>query len=200
MSLCSHAVDVEIRNIVFKQAIDTNGSCVLNHPYEAQRRSDVNSFVSALKWRQIHERDKDVVDEETRWYLVEFQVAFSTNKNNFYYRVPVGRDSSVGIATALWDGRSGDRIPVEARFSAPAQTGPGAHPAFYTMGTGSFPGGRAAGAWRWRPTPSSAEVNERVDLYLYSPSGSSWHITGWTLSRTGCTWKFCRQAVFAAPC
>ena len=36
-------------------------------------------------------------------------------------------------------GRSGDRIPVEARFSAPVQTSPGAHPAFCTMGTGSFP-------------------------------------------------------------
>ena len=37
-------------------------------------------------------------------------------------------------------GRSGDRIPVGARFSAPVQTGPGAHPAFCTIGTGSFPG------------------------------------------------------------
>jgi hypothetical protein len=36
-------------------------------------------------------------------------------------------------------GRSGDRIPVGARFSAPVQTGPGAHPVSYTMGTGSFP-------------------------------------------------------------
>ena len=37
-------------------------------------------------------------------------------------------------------GRSGDRIPVEARFSAPVQTGPGAHTASCTIGTGSFPG------------------------------------------------------------
>jgi hypothetical protein len=36
-------------------------------------------------------------------------------------------------------GRSGDRIPVEARFSAPVQTGPRTHPASCTMGTGSFP-------------------------------------------------------------
>jgi len=28
---------------------------------------------------------------------------------------------------------------VEARFSAPVQTDPGAHPAPYTMGTGPFP-------------------------------------------------------------
>jgi hypothetical protein len=34
----------------------------------------------------------------------------------------------------------------EARFSAPVQTGPGAHPASCTMGTGSFPRQRTAGA------------------------------------------------------
>jgi hypothetical protein len=36
--------------------------------------------------------------------------------------------------------RSGDRIPVEVRISAPVQSSPGAHPASCTMGTGSFPG------------------------------------------------------------
>ena len=35
-----------------------------------------------------------------------------------------------------WRERSGDRIPVDARFAAPVQTGPGAHHASYTMGTG----------------------------------------------------------------
>ena len=32
-----------------------------------------------------------------------------------------------------------------------------------------FPGGKAAGTWRWQPTPSSAEVKERVWLNLYPP-------------------------------
>ena len=41
---------------------------------------------------------------------------------------------------SLKAGRSGDRILVEARFSAAVQTVPGAHPASYTVGTGSFPG------------------------------------------------------------
>ena len=36
-------------------------------------------------------------------------------------------------------GRSGDRIPVGAKFSAPVQTVPEPHPASCTMGTGSFP-------------------------------------------------------------
>ena len=37
-------------------------------------------------------------------------------------------------------GRSNGRIPVGARYFAPVQTGPRAHPASYTLGTGSFPG------------------------------------------------------------
>jgi hypothetical protein len=42
----------------------------------------------------------------------------------------------------LWlqAGRSGDRIPVGARFSASVQTGPDAHSASFAMGTESFPG------------------------------------------------------------
>jgi hypothetical protein len=37
-------------------------------------------------------------------------------------------------------GRSGDRIPLGPRFTAPVQTGPAAHPASYTTGTGSLLG------------------------------------------------------------
>ena len=47
--------------------------------------------------------------------------------------------SSVGIATGC-AGRSGNRIPVGATFSAPVQTGPGAHPASCTVRTEYFPG------------------------------------------------------------
>jgi len=88
--------------------------------------------------------------------------------------------SWAGIAQSLRAGRSGDRIPVEARFSATVQTGPGAHPASCKMGTGSFPGVKRSGVWRWPPTPSSAGVKERVELYLYSTSGPSWPVIGWT--------------------
>jgi hypothetical protein len=45
-----------------------------------------------------------------------------------------------GYSDWLWAERSGDRILLGARFSALIQTGPGAHPASYTMGAGSFPG------------------------------------------------------------
>ena len=68
---------------------------------------------------------------------------------------------------------------MEARFSAPVQTGPGAQPASYTMGTGFDPGGKAAGAWRLTTHhQSSAEVQEKVELHLYSTSGPSWPVIG----------------------
>ena len=50
-------------------------------------------------------------------------------------------------------GRSGDRILVEARFSAPVQTCPEAHPAFFKMGTGSFPGLRCYRGVTLNPHP-----------------------------------------------
>ena len=32
-----------------------------------------------------------------------------------------------------------------------------------------FPGGKATGCLRWPPTPSNAQIKERVEQYLYSP-------------------------------
>jgi len=52
-------------------------------------------------------------------------------------RGPVKRSR---YSDSLRAGRSGDRLPVGTRFTASVQTGPGAHPASYTMGTGYFPG------------------------------------------------------------
>jgi hypothetical protein len=51
----------------------------------------------------------------------------------------MGGDSADGIATRYEAGRSKVRIPVRTKFSASVQTGPGAHPAYYTKDTGSFP-------------------------------------------------------------
>ena len=65
----------------------------------------------------------------------------------FNSKVQVDRDSSAGIATV-----SG----LEARVSAPVQTGPGAHPLSYTMCTGSFPGVKLPGRGANHPPPSGA--------------------------------------------
>ena len=66
-----------------------------------------------------------------------------------------------------------------AKFSALVQNGLGAHPASYIMGTGvSFPGVKRPGRGVDNPPPSSAEVKERVELYICSPSGPSWPVLG----------------------
>ena len=76
----------------------------------------------------------------------------------------VGRDSSVGIANRYGldgpgiDSRWGRNFPHLSR------TAPGAHPASYTMGTGSFPGVKWSGRGVDHPLPSSAEVKEKVEL------------------------------------
>jgi len=93
----------------------------------------------------------------------------------------VGLDSSVGIATRYGLDGPGIESRWGARFSAPIQTGHGAHPASYTMGTGSFPGVKRPGRGVGHRPPSGAEVKGIVELYLYYPSGPSWPVLGWTL-------------------
>jgi len=54
----------------------------------------------------------------------------------------IGLGSSVGIATGYGLNGPGIESPWGARFFAPVQTGPEAHPASCTIDTGSFPGGK----------------------------------------------------------
>ena len=57
------------------------------------------------------------------------------------------------LAECLQAGPSRDQISVGARFSAPVQTGPEAHPASCTTGTGSFPGVRRSQGVKLTPHP-----------------------------------------------
>jgi len=57
-----------------------------------------------------------------------------------------GPGSVIGIATAYGLDGPGIESRWGARFSAPVQTGPEAHPASCTMGTGSF---RGISCGRW---------------------------------------------------
>ena len=84
----------------------------------------------------------------------------------------MGQDSSVGIATHY--GLDG----LELNPGGGETFHPGAHPASYTMGTGSFQGLKWLECADDHPPPSSAEVKERVELYLYSPSGPLWPVLG----------------------
>ena len=85
----------------------------------------------------------------------------------------MGRDSSAGIATSYGMDGPGIEYRWWARFSAPVQTAPWAHPASCTMGTGSFLEVKRPGRVADHPPISSAEVEERVELYVYSPFGLS---------------------------
>jgi hypothetical protein len=59
--------------------------------------------------------------------------------------------------------------PGGARFSAPVQTGPGPHILLYNEYR-VFPGGKVRPGREADPSlPSTAEVKNRVELYLYSP-------------------------------
>ena len=89
--------------------------------------------------------------------------------------------SAVGIATCY--GLDGPWIESwwGARYSAPVQSGPGAHPATCTMGTGSLPGVKRPGRGDDHPPPSSTKFQGRVQLYLYSTCEPLWPVLGWTL-------------------
>ena len=83
----------------------------------------------------------------------------------------MGRDSSVGIATRYEPDSPGVESLWGLRFSALVQAVPGAHPGSHTEGTWSlYRGVKRPGSDVDHPPPSTAEVEENVELYLYSPS------------------------------
>jgi hypothetical protein len=77
----------------------------------------------------------------------------------------MGRCSSVGIATCYGLDGPGIESRWGRDFPHPSRPAVGPHSLLYN-GYLVFPRGKADGAWRWPPTPSSAEVKERVELYF----------------------------------
>ena len=106
--------------------------------------------------------------------MVEFKLYDGTSRRH------MGRDSSVCIATRYGLDGPGIESRLGARFSAPVHTGPGAHPASCTMGTGSLLGVKGPGRGADHPPPSKCRGHERVGIYLYTPSGPQWPVIGRT--------------------
>ena len=78
----------------------------------------------------------------------------------------------VGIATRY--GLDGPGIESRwARDFPHPSNGPGDNTVSYTMGTGSFPGLKRLKRGVDQPLLPSAEIKERVALYIYSPTGPS---------------------------
>ena len=71
-----------------------------------------------------------------------------------------------------------DRIPVVAFYSIPLQIGPGEKLSFLYNGYRVFMRVKLPGRGVDHPPPSSAEVEERVELYIYCPSGFLWAVLG----------------------
>ena len=94
------------------------------------------------------------------------------------FRLKKGRDSSVSIANHYGLDGPGIEFRWGRDFPHPSRPvlGPTQPPVQWVLVL--LPGGKAAGAWRLPPTQSSAEVKERVELYIYSPSGPSWPVLG----------------------
>jgi len=89
---------------------------------------------------QYYGRQCHVVTDRTRGTASGLKISFTFGT----FTVRSGcRDGQ--YSDSLQVGRSGDRIPVGARFSALIQNGPGAQSASCTVGTGYFPGVKAAG-------------------------------------------------------
>ena len=78
-------------------------------------------------------------------------------------------------------GRAGDRISVGVRFSAPVQTGPGAHPAPCTTGIGSFPAVKSGRGVTLTPHPILVPCSRKSTAIPPLPR----------LGRTACTQPQC---------
>jgi hypothetical protein len=117
-----------------------------------------------------------------QWFVLECVYLYIINIYIYIYIILVGIATRYGLDGPGLEFRWGRDFP---------------HPSRPALGPIQPPVQRVPGVKRQErgvdhPPTSSAEVKERVELYLYSPSGPSWTVLGWTFSYT---YNFCGGAM-----
>jgi hypothetical protein len=158
------------------------GRILLSTPQNSSTTSHIKILYALLQEKNIYCNIKLSLNNALVWDLIKFtssimyvrsftlqsasrqvfslfQSEFSTvrssaSSSNFRYPLfPSGPGSSVGIANGYGLDSPGIESRWGARFSAPVQTGPRAHPASCKMVTGSFPGGKSGRGVTLTPHP-----------------------------------------------
>jgi hypothetical protein len=111
-------------------------------------------------------------------YIALWQSFYIRNINSIYKNCD-GRDSSVSIETRYRLDGPGIKFRCCRDFPHPSRLALRVTQPPKQWVPGSFSGVNRSGRGVDHPPPSITEVKERVELYLYSPSGPSWPVLGW---------------------
>jgi hypothetical protein len=98
----------------------------------------------------------------------------------------VGRNSSVDIPTSYGLDGPGIESRWGRDFPHPSRPALGPTQPPVQWESGYSPGVKRLGLGAKHPHPSSAEIKERAELYLYSSSGPSWPVLGSSLLLQAC--------------
>jgi len=122
--------------------------------------------------RQISSKKRECC-EAVHELIMDYKKAYdSVRREGLYYIL-------IEVLATSWKVRGLN--PVGGEIFGTVQFGLVTHPASYTIGTGSLSRSKSAEWWRWIPTTSSAEVKERIELFIYSPFEPSPPVVGWFL-------------------
>ena len=111
-----------------------------------------------------------------------FRTTFkSLLKCTIHLRISCGPGQRSRYSYSLRAGRSGDQMRSRAIFPSPVETSPGIHPTSCIVDTGSLSWGCSGRVVVLTiPPPFSAEVKDRVELYIQPspPPDPSWPVLG----------------------
>jgi hypothetical protein len=149
MCLSSVETTVFMRHLLLVILYGWNSTLHARQSSTQNNKYQVSHRYSCFSWWWVQSRPKHVEkrNKHTKKYCASSWLYLQD------YTVIRGPGQLSRYSDCLRAGRSGDRIPVGARFTVPVQTGREAHPASCTVGTGSFPGVRCGRGVTLTPHP-----------------------------------------------